>query len=222
MLVGAVERSNAEAARSLLRWGVVVGPLYVAVGLIQALLRDGFVLARHPLSVLANGPGGWVQTANLAIGGAMVLVAAVGFKRALAPTGRAMAWFLGGFGVSMLVASVFTADPMDGFPVGTPLGPPTTISSVGLVHFAAGVLGFISLAVACFVAARAMSRRNVPSLARLSLLSGVVILLAFFGGGALSSVSASAGTLGIWLSVIVGWAWLAIMSHRVSRASAGP
>ena len=53
------------------------GPFYLAVGLIQALLRDGFDLARHPLSVLANGPGGWVQTANFVLTGLMVLAAAV-------------------------------------------------------------------------------------------------------------------------------------------------
>jgi len=40
-------------ARTLLRLGVVVGPLYRGAGLAQALLRDGFDLARPPLSVLA-------------------------------------------------------------------------------------------------------------------------------------------------------------------------
>jgi hypothetical protein len=42
--------SNESAAWFLLRWGVVAGPFYLAVGLIQALVRDGFDLARHPLS----------------------------------------------------------------------------------------------------------------------------------------------------------------------------
>ena len=55
---------GAAVTRSLLRCGVLAGTFYLAVGLIQALLRDGFDLARHPLSLLANGRGGWVQTAN--------------------------------------------------------------------------------------------------------------------------------------------------------------
>ena len=41
-------------AAALLLWGVVAGPFYLTVGLAQALLREGFDLARHPLSVLAR------------------------------------------------------------------------------------------------------------------------------------------------------------------------
>lgn len=207
-----IPTGNVAAARPLLRWGVVAGPFYLAVGLAQSFVRNGFDFARHPLSVLANGPGGWIQTANFALTGAMVVAAAVGFRRVLRPTSHAMSWFLGAFGASMLVASVFRADPMDGFPAGTPKGPPTSISPMGMVHFIAGALGFASLAISCFVAARAMSRLGAPGLARLSLLSGLIILVGFFGGAALPSGSP---VLGIWIAVVVGWAWLAIMSRGV-------
>lgn len=200
--------------RSLLRCGMLAGPIYLAVGLIQAVLREGFDLMRHPLSVLANGPGGWVQTANFVVCGLMVVGAAVGFRRVLRTTSRTVSWFLGAFGVGMLIAAVFPADPIDGFPVGTPPGPPTTISTAGFVHFVAGTLGFVSLAVSCFVAARAMSRRHAPALARLSLLCGLAIVLGFFGGVALGG--GSVGILGIWFSVVVGWTWLAIMSFHLS------
>lgn len=200
------------APRSLLRYGVIAGPFYLAVGLGQAFLRDGFDFARHPLSVLANGPGGWIQTANFVITGLMVIAAAAGFHRALWPTARWMSWFLGAFGASMIVAAVFRADPMDGFPLGTPEGPPTSISPSGLVHFAAGALGFVSLAVSCLFAARAMSRRNTRSLARLSLVSGLVILAGFFGGMAIPN---SSPVLGIWIAVVVGWVWLAVVSHHL-------
>ena len=207
--------TQSSATRSLLRFGVIAGPFYLAVGLAQALLRDGFDFARHPLSVLANGPGGWVQTANFVLTALMVIAAAVAFRRTLWPNSRAVSVFLGAFGVSMIVAAVFKADPMDGFPMGTPKGPPTSISTSGLVHFAAGGLGFVSLAVSCLFAARAMSRRNVRSLARLSLFSGLVILVGFFGGMAIPN---SSPVLGIWIAVVVGWAWLAVMSRHLSRA----
>lgn len=206
---------GATSTRSLLGYGVVVGPFYLAVGLIQAFLRDGFDLMRHPLSLLANGPGGWIQTANFVLSGLMVLAAAVGFRRLLGPKSRAVAWFLGAFGASMLVAAAFPADPVDGFPVGTPEGFPTSISTTGLIHFIAGALGFISLAVSCFFAASAMSRRNASSLSRLSLFCGVAIIVGFFGGPALSGTSV--GTLGIWFSVVVGWAWLAVTSLHLYR-----
>jgi hypothetical protein len=211
---------GAAITRSLLGYGVLAGPFYLAVGLAQAFVRDGFDLTRHPLSLLANGPGGWVQTANFLITGLMVLAAAVGIARVPGPKSRATSWFLGGFGASMIVAAFFPADPVDGFPVGTPQGYPTSISTTGMVHFVAGALGFTCLAISCFVAARAMRRREVPSLARLSLLCGVAVLLGFFGGPLLQS--STAATLGIWFSVVVGWAWLIIVSLHLYRVSPSP
>jgi hypothetical protein len=204
--------SSAAKTRSLLVCGLLAGPIYLAVGIAQGVLRAGFDFGRHPLSVLANGPGGWVQTANFVVAGLLVVAAAVGFQRALQATSRATGIFLGAFGASMLVAAVCRADPMDGFPVGTPLGPPTAISTLGLLHFAAGSLGFVALAVSCLIASRAMSRRGERTLARLSLLSGIVILLGFFS----VAIPRSSPVIGIWIAVVVGWVWLALMSRRLS------
>jgi hypothetical protein len=199
---------------------VVVGPFYLAVGMIQGLVRDGFDFSRHALSHLANGPGGWVQTANFVLSGMMVVAAAVGFARVLGPRSRAVTWFLGGFGASMLVAAVFPADPVDGFPAGTPEGPPTSISTTGLVHFVAGALGFTFLAVSCLFAARVMSRRKVPSLALLSLVSGLAVVLGFFGGFVFPSISP--GIVGIWFAVLMGWIWLAVVSLHLYRMAPNP
>jgi uncharacterized protein DUF998 len=207
-------QSESAGTRRLLGCGVLAGPFYLAVGLGQAFVRDGFDFARHPLSVLANGPGGWIQTVNFVVTGLMVIAAAVGIRRTLGPTSRALSVFLGVFGASMIAAAVFPADPMDGFPIGTPNGPPTSISTRGALHFAAGGLGFVSLAVSCFFAARTVSRSSARSLSRLSVLSGVIILLGFFGGMAIPN---SSPVLGIWIAVVVGWAWLAVMSRQLSR-----
>jgi len=204
----------ADQARSLFRNGIVAGPVYLAVGVIQGLVRDGYDFMRHPLSVLANGPGGWVQTANFVLTGLMVIAAAMGLARALSPH-RATSWLLGVFGASMLVAAVFRADPMDGFPPGTPEGMPTSISTGGTVHFIAGALGFTCLGISGLVAALALSRRQEPALAKLSLASGIVVLLGFFGGPALSGNP----VIGIWIAVVVGWAWLSVLCSLLSRQS---
>lgn len=208
----------AAGTRALLRLGMLAGPFYLAVGLTQALLRDGFDFSRHALSHLANGPGGWVQTTNFVLSGLMVIGAAVGFARVLGPNARAVRWCLGGFGASMLVAAIFPADPVYGFPVGTPAGDPTLISTRGMVHFVAGALGFILLGVSCFFAAAALSRAQALWLARLSFFSGLVILVGFFGGAMLGG----AGILGIWISVVVGWAWLAVVSRHLYRRVPDP
>ena len=203
--------------RSLLRWGVVVGPFYLAVGLIQAFVRDGFDLGRHALSLLANGPGGWVQTANFGISGCMVIAAAIGFARALRPHSRAAGWVLGVYGVGMLGAALFPADPVDGFPPGTPEGFPETVSTPGVLHFAFGGIGFLALAISCFVVVRALSRRKESTMARLSFVSGVAVVAGFFGPFVLPV--GSAGIAGIWFAVVVGWAWLALTSWHLARTT---
>ena len=201
--------AGAPSTRWLLGCGLVAGPFYLALGLVQAFTREGFSFSRHPLSVLSNGHGGWLLVANFVLTGLMVIAAALGLRRVLGAKSKALQGFLSGYGASMLVAAVFRADPMDGFPVGTPVGPPTSISTSGLVHFAAGGIGFLCLAVSCFLAARAMSRLNARALARLSFWSGLIVAVGFFGSAAIPN---SSPVLGIWIAVVVGWAWLSILS----------
>jgi hypothetical protein len=64
-----------------------------------------------------------------------------------------------------------------------------------------------------------MRRRNVRSVSLLSLFAGLAILLGFYGGMALSI---GGGVGGIWFSVVVGWAWLVVMSLHLYRVSPGP
>jgi len=211
---------SAAVTRSMLGYGVVVGPFYLAVGLIQAFVRDGFSFARHPLSVLANGTGGWIQTANFALSGLMVIAAAMGFWRMPAPRLRAASWFLGAYGAFVFAAAIFRADPVDGFPVGTPLGPPTTMTTTGMLHFVVGTLGFVCFAISGFCAVHPLSRRNEKSVARLSLFSGLAILIGFFGGFFIPGLSSP--TAGIWFAVVVGWVWLSALSLRLYRVAPSP
>jgi hypothetical membrane protein len=211
--------NGAAVTRSLLGYGMIVGPIYLSTGIAQGVVRDGFSFQRHPLSVLANGPGGWIQTTNFIVCGLMVIAAAVGIMRVIRAESRATSWFLGTFGVGMLLGAIFRADPMDGFPAGTPLGMPTTISMAGGLHFLAGTLGFVSLGVSCILASRAMKRRNEPGLSSFSLVAGLVVILGFFGPMFIPGVG---GVAGIWLSVVIGWTWLAVLSKHLYRAAPDP
>jgi hypothetical protein len=73
----------------------------------------------------------------------------------------------------------------------------------------------MTLAAACFVVARAMSRRKESPLARLSFICGLVVVIGFFAPVAIPG--GSAGIAGIWLAVVVGWAWLAVTSTHLAR-----
>jgi hypothetical protein len=115
----------------------------------------------------------------------------------------------------MVAAALFPADPVDGFPVGTPLGMPTAISTRGMLHFVFGALAFTSLGVAGLLAARRFWQ-PARGLATLSLGAGLLVLLGFFGGFMIPGI----GTLGIWASVVVGWGWLMALSLQLQRVPA--
>jgi hypothetical protein len=210
----------AAVTRSLLGYGMLAGPLYLALGIGQGVIRDGFSFARHPLSALANGPGGWVQTANFVLTAFMVLAAVVGIARVSAKDSRGLRTALVFYALGMITAALFPTDPLDGFPPGTPLGVPTTISTTGLVHFIAGAVTFLAMAIACWAGARTLAKRGERGLSRFSLLAGFVVFLGFFGGAAFSS--SVGGVAGIWVAVVMGWAWLALVSRYYYRVSPDP
>jgi hypothetical protein len=167
--------------------------------------------------VLANGNHGWVQPAIFALSELMVIAAAIGVARVVGRGARATSWALGAYGVCVALAAIFRADPADGFPPGTPIGPPTGITTMGLLHFVVGGLGFTCFGVSALLAARMLKRPGDSAVARLSLASGLVMLLSFFGGFALPSP-----VVGIWISVVTGWAWLALLSWHLYRVSPSP
>src|SRR5437764_15265378 len=78
-------------SRALLICGLIAGPFYIIVGLIQALTRPGFNILRDDLSLLANGDLGWIQITNLVLTGLLVGAFAVGLRRAL-PAGPGRVW----------------------------------------------------------------------------------------------------------------------------------
>src|SRR2546421_4133245 len=114
--------TSAKVTAALLLCGAVAGPVYLVVGLAQALTRPGFDLTRHDLSLLANGDLGWIQVANLVVSGLLVVAGAVGMRRAVR-SGRAALWgplLVGVYGLGLVGAGFFVADPAPGFPPGTP------------------------------------------------------------------------------------------------------
>ena len=203
----------AAVTRSMLGWGVVAGPFYLLVGLVLALTREGFDFAQHPLSVLMLGDGGWMQVTNLALSGAMVLVAGIGAARAGA---RGTGIAVGIYGAAMVASAIFPPDPMPGFPPGQDGA--TTMSVSGLLHFAFGGIGFTALAVAAFLLGGWLARHGERGGAVWSRAAGVVILVGFVGGAALGP----AGMGGLWLAVVVGFLWLLLASLRLYRAVPHP
>lgn len=220
--VSGVEQSGAtsewptRATRLLLACGVVAGPLYVVVGLAQALTRDGFDLRRHELSLLANGPLGWIQIANLLFSGLLVVADAIGMRRVLHP-GRGGTWgprLVGIYGVGLIAAGIFVADPAYGFPAGTPAGPPEQVNWHGILHFVVAGLGFLALIAACLVVARRFAAVGQRGWAAYSVATGVAYLAAFAGIATGSGNQAVNVAFGI--AVLLGWGWVSAVAARLT------
>jgi len=140
----------------LLAGGIVAGPLFLAVWLIQAFTRDGFDPGRHPLSLLSLGDLGWIQIANFVVTGALFVACAVGMGRVLRP-GPGGTWgplLVGGFGIGLTLAGIFTTDPGAGFPPGAPAGAPEQLSWHGVLHEVGFVVAVVSWTAVCFVLVR--------------------------------------------------------------------
>ena len=190
----------------LLAWGAAAGPLYMAVGLVQMLTRDGFDMRRHALSLLSNGELGWIQVANFLVSGVLVIAGALGARRTLSP-GRGGTWvpvLLATYGVGLIGAGLFSADPGAGFPPGTPLDG-GTMSRAGLLHFVFGGIGFYALIAACLVAASRFARNGSRGWAAYSAFTGVAFFVAF---AAIASGRVSAVVmLGFYAAVAWVWIW---------------
>ena len=207
----------ARVTRSLLGYGVLAGPFYVAVALGQGLLRPGFDLAHDDVSLLSNGAFGWIQVANFLITGLMVVACAAGVRRALG-TGRGATWapiLLGIYGIGLIGAGIFVADPMNGFPAGAPAGRPETISLHGILHIVFAGIGFIALVAACFVMARRYAAEHRTSRTWFSIVTGVAFMAAF--AGVASGSGSAAVVIAFWVALVIAWTWIATLSIDLYR-----
>jgi Protein of unknown function (DUF998) len=174
----ASDTTGTTLTRALLTCGVIAGPLYVVVALLQVLFRDGFDLSRHPLSLLSLGDWGWIQITNFVVGGLMAIGFAIGLRRVLRP-GRGATWaplLVGGYGLGLIAGGAFVADPALGFPPGTPEGIPAHFSWHGLLHAFAPPLASLSLIAACFVLVRRFVAVGHRGWATYSAVTGVACL----------------------------------------------
>jgi len=210
-----------RVTKSLLGYGVIAGPIYVSVSLAQAFTREGFDVSRHAWSLLANGEHGWIQIANLIGCGLMLVAFAVGLRRALTP-GAGAGWaprLVAVYGLSLVTAGVFRADPALGFPAGTPQGP-TAVSWHGTVHFAAGAIGFTALAIGGFVLGHRYATERRNCWAWFSRITGALFLAGFAmlatGGGN------QASTVAFIAAVVLVSAWITAVALDRYRRVAHP
>lgn len=203
----------------LLTAGIIAGPFYILVSVIEILFREGFDPTRHSWSLLSNGDLGWIHILTFIITGFLVLSFAVGTKHVF--YGRSATWIpllLGIYGLSLIAAGIFVADPMNGFPPGTPETPAMTTN--GMLHLVSGMVGFLGFIAACLVLSRRFASLHEQNWSRFSLFTGIYFLVAF--------ISIAAGsqpgnpfvihvTLAFTAAVLLSWTWMTLLALKLKN-----
>jgi len=204
-------RRRSVSTGTLLNLSIVAGPVFAILATVQAIGRDGFDLRRHPLSQLATGDLGFVQVINFVLAGIGVLCLAVA-QRHIVTDGVGRRWLarlIGGFGVGLIAAGVFTMDSQDGFPVGTPAGPAAQMSWHGVAHSVAAAAAYTSLAAACIVFTVRKARQRAVLPAVLSAAAALVFLLPVIPGWA---------SIQMVVSGLVGFSWTTAVALGLRKA----
>ena len=69
---------QSDVVKALLTCGAIAGPLFVVIFLVEGATRTGYNPLRHPVSSLALGNFGWMQTANFIVAGLLMVAFALG------------------------------------------------------------------------------------------------------------------------------------------------
>ena len=205
--------------KRLLYCGVVAGPLFVLTFLIEGVTKGhGYEVLRHPVSSLALGNHGWIQSANFLVCGALTILFTIGLWRS-GRVARAGAVLIGIWGLGLIGAGLFQTDVVSGFPLGTPVAPESTTS--GALHDGFSLPAFLALAAALVVLARGQGRRWLVY----SLLSATAFVIMFLLASAgFAQTEPLVGVAGLFqrLAVIVGWTWMVALAVRVRRPAEVP
>jgi hypothetical protein len=214
--------STSPQLRIALIAGAIAGPLYVGIGTLEAVLRDGFDIRIHSLSLLANGAGGWIHTTMMIVSGLLTVIGALGVSAVQQRAGRrsyAMITGLVIYGFGVATAGLLRADPAEGFPIGTPPGPPVVITGSGVGHLVAGGIGFLGLIVACLACARRSARAGDRIWTVCSAVIGVYYLVAF--AGIASGAGNPAINIAFTVAVALGWGWVTVLYIRALKGRVG-
>src|SRR5215471_8919635 len=209
--------------RWLLSCGVVAGPLFTLVYLLEGATRDdGYSAFRHPVSSLALGRQGWMQVANFLTTGALLIAFGLGAGR----HSKWLARILAGVGVGLIGAGVFITDPIGGYPPGThnpfdepvdqvpPVPSPRSKSSA--LHQFFSTFVFLGLPAAFVVEARRGPRLwTAYSIATCAAFLGT--FAASSAGFAQSPRFVGVGGLFQRLALVTGFTWVTVCAARLLR-----
>jgi hypothetical membrane protein len=198
--------------KMLLTLGALGPALFLAVSTALGLLDPDFDIMTEPVSALAWGQLGWVQTANFYALGAATIAFALGLYRSLEGRGRlAVATLLSISGLALIVAGVFE---------GTPPGAEPTPGT--MIHGMAFFWTFIPLPTAYAIAAlrlkveRGWHGHALYSAAMPSIVFGLVVIYGVLGSDPGDPLFSVGGILNRVL-IALSFGWVTITAVRLTH-----
>jgi hypothetical protein len=156
---------DSGSTRVLLACGIITGPLFFGVAIIQAFTRSGYNIRQNAISQLSLGDLGWIQITSFLLTGLLAVACAIGVRRMLKGQ-RGGTWgalLIGTFGLGLIIAGIFPPDPAFGFPPGSPAGPAASMSGHASLHALGFFVSMLSAIINSFVFVRrfgALPRRG--------------------------------------------------------------
>lgn len=184
--------------------GAAVSAAFVLVLLIDGWTRPGYRPTRQPVSALALGPRGWVQTVNFVVCGAGVTAGAVGLAGVWWPVAAGLLVL----GPALVASGVFAMDPMRGYPPGTPDTTPERFSRRHRWHDVAGIAVFSAVPAAAAIATL-VPAAGPPRWYSAATAVASAVLFGVFG----RAWERDSPRAGLWqrLTIAVGWTWLVVL-----------
>jgi hypothetical membrane protein len=211
---------DSQSTSKFLTAGIIAGPFFIVLALVQAFTREGFDWVRHPASMLSLGDSGWIQIANFVLTGILFVMCGVGLRKALR-TGIGRTWaarLFVLFGAALIMGGVFTADPGLGFPPGAPEGPAKEMSWHGTIHAFAPILGFLSQFTALIILARRLGSQGDGGMKIVT----IVVAIAMFVLATVPNFTADwekgvFNFLPLWVGVALGYTWTSFVIAKVRK-----
>lgn len=184
--------------------------LFVAVFLLDGWSRPGYDPVRQPVSALALGGRGWIQTTSFVVCGAAIAAGGLVVTGATWPLGVAVTVV----GLALVASGVFPMDPMRGYPPGTPDTTPASFSRRHRWHDHAGAVVFVGMPVTAAVAAL------TPGLGwgLRGYSAATALLTVVLGGRFATAWEEDSPRAGVWqrATLVLGLGWLAVLLATVA------
>jgi hypothetical protein len=196
-----------------------MAPLFIGTAMVEGQRRRDYSVRRQPVSALALGEAGWIQTTNFVVGGALTCLFATGLRRAHSSSAPSVAPLVLGAGLGLIGAAIWVTDPVKGYPPGVP-DRMVQRTRTGVIHELCAVPVMLGIPSAAIAAAVRSAARGERRWAGYCLASGVLSLGAFFASGAgFGGGEPFAARAGLFqrIGIVSAFGWMSMLALRVRR-----